>query len=529
MVCTDHRRRFQAITGAPRVFNGKVVIGNSGGDFGDRGYVTAYDVDTGKQVWRFYTVPGNPADGFENEAMEMAANTWRGEWWKTGTGGTVWDGMTYDPELNRLYIGTGNSGPFNPETRSPGGGDNLFLTSIVAVDADSGRYIWHYQLNPREAWDYKATAEIVLADLAINGRQRKVLLQAPTNGFFYVIDRLSGELLSAEKIGKVTWAERIDLNTGRPVETENIRYQNGPVTIWPSILGSHNWQPMSYSPLTGLVYIPYMQLGATFDIDPSSPSKKATMEITLHDEHDAKGKLIAWDPVAQKPRWTVHYRSMWNGGTLATAGKLVFQGDEEGMFNAYDAAKGTLLWRFNAQLGIVAAPMSYKVAGIQYVSILVGYGGATSLQSQFSKSGWKYGAQKRRLLTFALNHREKLPQDSPRDYEVYPVLKPAVQIDEAAVVRGNSQYAKVCAFCHGVFLKSNGQPAPDLRESIIAGDVKSLAAFLKSESLQQRGMPPFDFLSDSEVYDLFMYIRAGAEAAAGKRESPNEGDWTMRF
>jgi quinohemoprotein ethanol dehydrogenase len=252
------------ITGAPRVFNGKVIIGQGGGDSGSRGYVTAYDQRTGRQIWRFYTVPGSPEENQGDPVMEMAAKTWNGEWWKTGTGGTVWHGMTFDPEFNRVYIGTGNSGPYDPEKRSPGGGDNLFLASIVALDADTGRYVWHYQVNPREAWDYKATAGMISATMTIHGKPRHVLMQSPTNGFFYVIDRETGKLISAEKTGKVTWAERIDLGTGRPVEAKNIRYETGESVIWPWTGGTHNWMAMSYNPATRLVYIPYMQLGFRF-------------------------------------------------------------------------------------------------------------------------------------------------------------------------------------------------------------------------------------------------------------------------
>jgi len=308
----------RSITGAPRAFGNKVLIGNGGGDYGERGYLTAYDTQTGKLIWRFYTAPGSPKENAGDPAMEMAARTWAGEYWKTGTGGTVWNAFTYDPELDRVYVGTGNSGPYNPAKRSPGNGDNLFLVSIVALDANTGKYLWHYQMNPREAWDYKATAGIQMADLTIDGIKRPVLMQSPTNGFFYVLDRISGKLISAEKIGKVTWAERIDLTTGRPVEAQNIRYEDGPVTLWPGPWGAHNWQPMSYSPKTGLVYIPYMQVGGRYSVDKNAAIGGTIMEPVVADQEDGKGKLIAWDPVAQKARWSVPHASMWNGGTLAT-------------------------------------------------------------------------------------------------------------------------------------------------------------------------------------------------------------------
>ncbi|HEY1588362.1 MAG TPA: PQQ-dependent dehydrogenase, methanol/ethanol family, partial [Rhodanobacter sp.] len=409
----------QTISGAPWAIKGKVLIGNGGADFGARGYVTAYDERTGRRLWRFYTVPGNPARGYEVEpaefkVMRMAAATWGKDWWKIGGGGgTVWDNMTYDPELNRIYIGVGNAGPWNPRVRSPGGGDNLFIASIVALDADTGAYVWHYQANPGEAWDYKNTSNMITADLNIGGVVRKVLMQSPTNGFFYVIDRLTGRLISAEKTGKVTWADHIDLDTGRPVETDNIRYQNGPVEIWPSPWGTHNWQGMSFDPMTGLVYIPYMQLGARF-ADERAAATAASDESSIHfggvqlqpicrDAIDNTGALLAWDPVAQRPRWRIPHTSLWNGGALSTAGGLVMQGTGDGDLFAYDAGTGQELWHFDAGLGIIASPISYSSQGRQYLSILVGYGGATPLVSQLTNRGWKFGAQPRRLLTFALD------------------------------------------------------------------------------------------------------------------------------
>ena len=288
----------QMITGAPRVFRGKVIIGNGGADYGARGFVTAYDAATGRMAWRFYTVPGKPEENKGDPAMERAAATWKGEYWKTGTGGTVWNGITFDPELGRIYLGVGNSGPYDPEVRSPGGGDNLYLTSIVALNADTGKYVWHYQINPREAWDYKATANIITATLNIGDKPRKVLMQAPTNGFFYVIDRETGKLISAEKIGKVTWAERIDLNTGRPVEAQNIRYETGDTTIFPGMLGAHNWQAMSFSPKSGLVYIPYMQIGGRYIRRPGNGSFfNLEFQTVVEEPNDGKGALLAWDPV----------------------------------------------------------------------------------------------------------------------------------------------------------------------------------------------------------------------------------------
>ena len=299
------------ISGPPRVFNDKVVIGFGGADFGPiRGYVTAYDTNTGKQLWRWWTVPGDPAKGFENKAMEMAAKTWTGEWWKYGGGGTVWNAMTYDPEFNRLYIGTGNGDPWNWKIRSPGGGDNLFLCSVVALNADTGEYVWHYQTTPGDSWDYNSAMDMTLATLNIGGAPRKVILHAPKNGFFYVIDRENGKLISAEKLGTVTWATKVDMATGKPVLTPNARYENGPVTLWPSFQGVHNLYPQSFSPKTGLVYVPTIEMPAQFggDVDyknwqPLPSSIQYTGFPTADGDVPAdagKSFLVAWDPVKQR-------------------------------------------------------------------------------------------------------------------------------------------------------------------------------------------------------------------------------------
>ena len=253
------------ITGAPRVINGLVMIGNGGAEFGVRGFIAAYDYETGEEVWKFYTVPGNPENGFENEAMKMASKTWTGRHWEIGGGGgTVWDSMAYDPELDLMYIGVGNGTPWNQSIRSPEGGDNLFLSSIVALRPNTGEYVWHYQTTPGETWDYTATQHIILADLMLEGKIRKILMQAPKNGFFYVLDRVTGELISANNYTDVNWATHVDLATGRPVEVEGARYPEKPAMIFPSYLGGHNWHPMSYSPKTGLVYIPAQDAATYF-------------------------------------------------------------------------------------------------------------------------------------------------------------------------------------------------------------------------------------------------------------------------
>ena len=343
-----------SITGAPRIIKDKVIIGNGGADFGVRGYVSAYDTENGEMAWRFYTVPGNPDEGFENSAMEMASKTWKGaEWWKYGGGGTVWDSMAYDSDLDLLYIGTGNASPWNYKIRSPGGGDNLFVSSIVALKPDTGQYVWHYQTTPGDNWDYTATQHIILADLTIKGESKKVLMQAPKNGFFYVIDRTNGELLSAEKYVQATWASHIDLETGRPVKTDLADYDDAEKLIFPGALGGHNWMPMSYNPKTGLVYIPAQELympmkkddeyeyddkgwNTAGDLTVMAPPKNLLQLMLL--AKSIRGRLSAWDPVEQKEVWKQYLTLPWNGGTLSTNGNLVFQGTSEGELVAYDAA-----------------------------------------------------------------------------------------------------------------------------------------------------------------------------------------------
>jgi quinohemoprotein ethanol dehydrogenase len=508
-----------SVPGAPRVFNGKVIIGNAGADANMRGFVTAYDQATGNQLWRFYTTPGKPEDNVGNPTLQMAAQTWGGEYWKAGGGGgTVWNGITFDPGMNRIYIGTSNGGPYNPRVRSPGGGDNLFLASIVALDADTGQYVWHYQVNPAEAWDYKATANMIMAEMMIAGRPRKVLMQAPTNGFFYVIDRETGKLISAEKTGKVTWADHIDIATGRPVEAPNIRYEDGETTIWPSMIGAHNWQDMSYSPKTGLVYIPYMQLGGRYSTNPKPGEFSfAGMSVSgvKEDAADGTGAVLAWDPVAQRQRWKVPLSSIWNGGMLSTAGNLVFHGAGNGWFTAYNAENGRRLWRFNAGLGIVGAPISYLAGGKQYVSVLVGYGGTTAALSDFLNQGWKYGAQTRRLLTFAIGGNKRLPREPGPDFKVHVVDDPTLVLDPKMVANGRS-LMMMCMACHGPFLRAAGSPGPDLRESQLALSEDALWSVLHDGALAQRGMPRFATLTRSQVRNIQAFIRAAAREAAGK-------------
>ncbi len=428
-VQTTDREQSYTITGAPRIAGDKVVIGNGGAELGVRGYVSAYEIDSGEMAWRFYTVPGNPADGFENDALKMAAETWKGEWWKYGGGGTVWDSMVYDPELDLLYIGVGNGSPWNQAVRSPGGGDNLFLASIVALKRETGEYVWHYQTTPGDTWDYTATQHIMLAELPVDGKPRKVVMQAPKNGFFYVLDRATGELLSADPFSSpITWATHIDMETGRPVETPNARVFDGKNITIPSNAGAHNWFPMSYNPQTGLVYFPTFVLPIAFlapaeDKDrlpgqgywnvgfdrmgnaaPEIPEDVLAAEI----EKNVYGSLIAWDPIAREIRWAQEPGRPTNGGTLSTAGGLVFHGGRDTHVLASDAETGEVLWSSDAQTAVLASPISYALDGEQYIAVAVGIGGGLATEAGPVVHAWKV-PNLSRVLVYKLGGTGSLP------------------------------------------------------------------------------------------------------------------------
>jgi quinohemoprotein ethanol dehydrogenase len=514
------------ISGAPKVFRGKVLIGNGGTENGPvRGYVTAYDADTGEQAWRFWIVPGNPADGFENDAMKMAAQTWTGEWWKHGGGGNAWHGFTYDAEFNTIYIGTGNGAPWNQKIRSPGGGDNLFLCSIVALDADTGEYKWHYQTTPGETWDYNSNMDIVLADLDIDGKPTKALLHAPKNGFFYVIDRADGRLISAEPFVEVNWASHIDLETGRPVERPGARYEDGSEVIAPGPLGGHNWPSMSFNPDTGLAYIPTIYERYLFrddEVDISnweSPDFMAPVptegtgvafETAGFRSDGVHGSLQAWDPVAQKQVWEVELPILWNPGTLTTAGNLVFQGRADGDLVAYAADNGDPLWRFPLGLGIAAPPITYQIDGRQYVALLVGWGSImASLGGEEAASlGWTYGKHMRRLVVFSLDGKTELPELPPPAPSM-ALNAPFFEVDQQLATSGADVYGQ-CGFCHGVETVAGGS-APDLRASAIVLSDEAFANVVRDGGRRVLGMPSFENLSDAQLKALQHYIREQAE------------------
>jgi len=510
------------ITGTPKAFKGKVVIGNGGTENGPaRGFITAYEAETGEEAWKFYIVPGNPAEGFENPAMEMAAETWTGEWWKHGGGGNTWHGFTYDAEMDALYIGTGNGSPWNAAIRSPDGGDNLFLSSVVALDPDNGDYLWHYQTTPGDTWDYTSTMDIVLADLEINGSSVKALMHAPKNGFFYVINRENGELISAENYVETTWASHIDMSTGRPVEIEGARYNNSSAKIMPGPLGAHSWHPMSFNPDTGLVYIPTIRWGVEYDDQAyarefSAGEFEPNFAVDWSGDLDAEisGSLQAWDPVSQEQRWEVDYAHMYNAGTLTTAGNLVFQGTADGHLVAYNASSGELLWDIDLGLGISAPPITYKIGNKQYLSVLVGWGGAGA--AGFDRDGitlgWAYGVHDRRLVTFTLGGELELPSQPP-PYFPAPLVDTGFALDEGLAEAGGTLYLdSFCSFCHGANAVAAGM-APDLRASQIPLNQQTFASVVRDGAFISRAMPAHPELTDQELEAIRHYIRQQAISA----------------
>jgi PQQ-dependent dehydrogenase (methanol/ethanol family) len=522
---TIDRERPYTITGAPRIVKGMVIIGNGGAEYGVRGYITAFDAETGDQKWRFFTVPGDPAKPFEGPHLKQAAGTWRGgKWWEVGGGGTVWDSMAFDPELNLLYIGTGNGSPWNRYIRSPGGGDNLYLSSIVAINPDNGSMVWFYQTTPGDTWDYTATQHMILADLEIGGQDRKVIMQAPKNGFFYVIDRVSGEFISAEAYVPVTWASHIDQETGRPVENPDAHYANEPKHIRPAPYGGHNWHPMTYSPQTGLVYIPALDLEFEYgqqnafkhqpgdwnigvDTDYMIPAD--TADGMVSDLKKVGGFLTAWDPVAQQEVWRVKHPSSWNGGLLSTAGNLVFQGRSDGYLAAYRADTGELVWEYPVHIGIIAPPVSFAVDGEQYVAVVAGWGGTFALASGVPRHK-NNRIQEGRILTFKLGGTAKLPEPNVAFLEI--PTPPEVKATPDDLTHGESLYHAYCATCHGPGVVSAG-PLPDLRymalETHAAWDgIVRLGAF------EGKGMAGFGHvLEEKDAAAIHAYVVAQTNAS----------------
>ena len=512
-----------ASTGAPRVVKGRVIIGTGGAEFNQRGFVSAYDAQTGKLDWRFYTVPGDPSksDGQPSDGplKTIAAKTWAPGTWKLGGGGTVWDTIVYDPKLDLLYFGTDNGDPWNQRYRGVRG-DNLFLTSIIAVRPETGKYVWHYQLNPGDEWDYSAVQPIILADLKIGGRTRQVLMQAPKNGFFYVLDRKTGELLSAKNYVTVNWAKGIDIKTGRPIENPAARYSDtGKDWVGlPGPLGGHSWNPMAFSPKTGLVYIPANEagfpysedrafkpaaLGENLGLDLSGGGKDADYATQKAQLASLKGYLLAWDPVNQKAVWKADHPGPADGGVVVTAGNVVFEGSYDGKFAAWRADTGKQLWSFDAQAPVMAAPMTYEVDGTQYVAVMTCGGGAFGLSAGLPglKSGRPH--QLCRLLAFDLGGQAKLP---PLPANMRPPLNPPAATASADQVhQGALLYGRFCGICHGGSGVSAGV-TPDLRYTSLLGSDAFYAVVLGG-ALKGQGMVSFaKVLTQEQAASIRAYL-----------------------
>ena len=509
------------ITGAPRIYGGKVVIGNGGAEYGVRGYLTAYDAETGDQAWRWYSVPGDPADPYEGPEMARAALTWdpSGEYWKAGGGGTMWDSMAYDAETGIMYIGTGNGAPWNRDIRSPGGGDNLYLSSIVALNAETGEYVCHYQEVPGDNWDYTATQHIILADLVLDGRERKVMMHAPKSGFFYVVDRTDCGFISAEPFVQVTWAEGYDAN-GRPIEDPRARSAGETFEVVPSPYGAHNWHPMSYSPQTGLVYIPAQGVPLVLDQDsrdawtfnahlPGRPHSNLGWNLgwlvsATPPSGRPFGHLLAWDPVKQEEAWRQQYVSPWNGGTLATAGHLVFQGSADGRFIAYDATTGATVWQTPVGSGIVAAPATFEVDGIQHVTVLAGWGGVYGITN---KATDRVGPG--HVYTFKVGGDAAMPEFVVEDPGE---LLAGVAYDPEHYQEGAAIYIANCVFCHGVPAVDGGGNMPNLGYAD-AEKIEGLRDILWSAAYEDLGMPDFsDRLTEEEIAKITAFIQGTADA-----------------
>lgn len=513
-----------SITGAPRIANGKVIIGNAGAELAYvRGYVTAYDTETGELAWRFYTTPGDPSLPFEAPELEWAAETWNGEYWTTGTGGTAWDAIVYDPEFDQVLIGVGNGSHWDQEVRSPGGGDNLFLSSIVAVDADSGAYKWHYQTTPGDTWDYTATQPIVLADLEIDGEVRKTAMQAPKNGFFYVLDRSNGDLISAEAFTYTNWATGIDEN-GRPIEREGARYTDGR-THWitPSSHGAHNWFPMSYNHETGLVYIPAVVQSGPYAAYSEIPYYEngilrgndlaASLPFRAFDEQVIdpqaplpgmkSGELIAYDPVEQERVWEIPQPSHYNGGLLSTSTGLLMQGDAEGMFRIRDTITGEVLWDFDVRSGVISSPITYLVDGEQYITLIAEWGGGQGQTHRLTDALYNG-----RVFTFKLGGNETAPARKPSERrELTTLTTDASNID---IGWGYTHYIQNCIGCHSL-PGGNGGAIPNLARSSDA-IFDNYHAILREGALAEIGMPIHDHLSVKDVEDLKAYVLFAAQS-----------------
>lgn len=485
-----------SITMAPRIANGKVYIGGSGGEFGVRGWIAAFDATTGKELWRFFNVPGDPAKGFENEAMKKAAATWSGEWWKIGGGGSVWDGAVFDAENGLIIYGTGNGTPWNQLARDPKRGDNLYIASIIALNAETGEYVWHYQATPADNWDYDATSPMMLVDANYGGEKRRVLVQPNKNGFLYVLDAKTGKLISADAFTEVNWATGVDMKTGRPKVVDAARYEKEPWNLAPGVQGGHSWHPNAYSPDTGLVYIPTWEAFFPMIRDPNfTPSpggfnlgisfgnpNMAMTNLKPTSRTGITGKLKAWDPVTRKVVWETEgfANNRPSGGALATAGGLVFQGNGAGEeLRAYDAKTGKQLWSYKTQTAVYAPPITYELDGQQYVAASVG---------GVAQGGY-FAPGNARMLVFAIGGTKTLP---PNPVYTPPPLNPPPSTASADVIEhGQGKYNQYCSVCHGADGVQQRGTFPNLMVSALLHTQEGFDQVVREGGRQQRGMGAF--------------------------------------
>jgi PQQ-dependent dehydrogenase (methanol/ethanol family) len=523
------------ITQVPRIVKGMVIVGNAGAEYTCRGYVSAYDAATGKLKWRFYTAPAKPGDPTNTPMLEKAAKTWSGEWWKFGGGATAWDTILYDPKTDLVYFGTGNGLSWSQDIRSPGGGDNLFVSSIIAVHASTGKYAWHFQEVPGDEWDYDVTNPLMTADLKIAGKPRHVLMQAPKTGFFYVWDAATGKLISAEKFAPANWASKIDLKTGRPVENPDVRYSETKATIvQPAPLGAHNWHPMSYSPRTGLVYIPVTESSTGFQSAKADGFKVTsrtynTGTVSFSDKitelygkpgaparGNIKSYLQAYDPVTQKEVWRVDDKVYGSSGTMVTASDIVFRGNWSGEFVAYDARSGKKLWSAPTQADVVAAPSTYTIGKDQYVAILVGARGLPPGQARTVA----VSANNSRILVFKLNATAQLPTTPIQGSAAPRTLNPPLLTGtNEQVIDGEGAYGRFCAGCHGgggVADKS----IPDLRYSEVLGRLNGWNNIVVGGARADKGMASFGkVLAEGQSEAIYHYIVSQANKAKASQEA----------
>jgi quinohemoprotein ethanol dehydrogenase len=507
----DMRKQY-SITMAPRVAKGKVFIGGSGGEFGARGWIAAYNAQTGEEEWRFWTVPGNPELGFEADHLRMAAETWPKDkpFWEQGGGGTVWDAAVYDPVTDLLYFGTGNGTPWNRMMRDPSDGDNLFVASVVAVNPDTGEYVWHYQETPGDSWDYDAVSPMMTVDIEIDGVERHVILHPSKNGFMYVLDAATGQLISGDAFMDTTWASGIDPVTGRPLEVPGARYETEPFNIGPGAPGGHTWHPNAFSPRTGLIYIPTWEnysamvpqklpengpppliaFGGRVDRDTLKP----------HNKQADDGWLQAWDPVARRAVWETPRGPRATSGVLATAGDVVFMGNSNGnMLAAYHAVTGEQLWSYDTQSAVYAAPITYELDGVQYIAASVGGTGGSDYYAP------SYG----RMLVFKVGGSVQLPEKV--SYTPPELNPPASTAAPELIARGGELYAEHCSVCHGTNAVQQRSSFPNLTLSPMLHSQAGFDLIVLEGARVQRGMANYsDRLKAEDTAAIREYIIARA-------------------